>query len=394
MIQRLLILLLLVFPACTAPPLRKTLTPAAAEPTWTAGRSVIRGLRDYAYASYSLRLAKDDPRLADESLQERLALARDALQRLLIEAGAAASDQEETELVRIALEGVQRSGRYAFVAKADDSFALYRIRDENTARSVKLFDSPFAYRLTVFDEALILDYPTYRSEKLGLPSQRKTATYSGDGTVHLDLATAKAIGERLFLPHIDSLKAADRLAQTDDAFVTLATKHPLADLVTLTKNALRWRSLEQLWSVIRSRPRADQVQRFVQDYSDRAELRAVAELREYGPITGDDPTRELTDAEHVLLFERGCLSAVIHGEPLGQVADFLALAALSLRLEEAEAERPPQLRAARQLVFEFAARLRKGEASPKADALAFAALARATPETLRALARQIYAKRS
>jgi hypothetical protein len=212
--------------------------------------------------------------------------------------------------------------------------------------------------------------------------------------VHLDLATAKAIGERLFLPHIDSLKAADRLAQTDDAFVTLATKHPLADLVTLTKNALRWRSLEQLWSVIRSRPRADQVQRFVQDYSDRAELRAVAELREYGPITGDDPTRELTDAEHVLLFERGCLSAVIHGEPLGQVADFLALAALSLRLEEAEAERPPQLRAARQLVFEFAARLRKGEASPKADALAFAALARATPETLRALARQIYAKRS
>ncbi len=287
-------------------------------------------------------------------------------------------------------DGIRRGGRYLVVFTPDDegSFTLSRIAERDTPRKIVLFDEPYEYRLTVFDETLIADYPTYRAEKLGLPPNTQTATYARNGAVRVDRAVAAAVGEHLFLPNTEMLRATAHLARDDASFKALADQ-PLGDLLALTKNTLRWRSLEQLWSMIQNRPRPEQIRRFAEDYAERAELRAVAEQREAVRLQ-PNPDLELTEDERVLLFELGTLSAVIHGEPLGQLADVLALVSHSLEM----GGKQPQIRAARKLAIEFTARLRIGEASPEADALAFARLARATPDLLRKLARIIYRVRT
>jgi hypothetical protein len=344
-------------------------------------------------AGYDLRLSHDHPTAAPyrPELEERLALARDDLRSAVCEAGAKAGDlTDDASLLEAVNGGIRRSGRYVFLFddRDGDSFALARIQTEDEPREVLLFDDPFAYRLTVLDETLLVDYPTYRDSRLGRPVSRPTATYARNGTVRVDQSVAVSVGEHRFLPHAASLQAAAKLGEQDEAFLSLMDA-PLVDLLTLTKSVLRWRSLEQLWSMIQSRPRSEQLRRFGEDYAARAELRAAAELREALRVV-PDPDRELGDPLQQRIFELGSLSAMIHGEPLGQVADLLALAALSMRT----GNRAPSFEAARILVVELTANLRQGEPSPEVDARAFARLARATPAELRALARGLYAAKT
>jgi hypothetical protein len=370
---------LLWAPGCSSGP-NTTQAPPERPERWLADRAVVRALRDFLYASYDVRLARDHPgAMKGElgSLQDRLALARDGLKNTLIESGANAKRlEDDANLLPSVHDGIRRGGRYLVVFTPGDegSFSLSRVGERDTPRKIVLFD-----------ETLIADYPTYRAEKLGLPPNTRTASYARNGAVRVDRAIAAAVGEHLFLPHAEALRATAQLAQDDASFTSLATE-PLEDLLALTKNTLRWRSLEQLWSMIENRAAPEQIERFADDYAERAELRAVAEQREAIRIQ-PDPDQELSEDQRVLLFKLGTLSAVIHGEPLGQIADVLALVRHSLKMGSGE---QPQLRAARKLAVDFTERLRVGQASPEADALAFARLARASPEELRELARIIY----
>ena len=68
------------------------------------------------------------------------------------------------------------------------------------------------------------------------------------------------------------------------------------------------------------------------------------------------------------------------------MADVLGLAVLSLD----GPRHAPHFRAARRLVLDFVAELRRGPVSDRADAEALAALAHAAPERLRELARALH----
>ncbi|RMG17739.1 MAG: hypothetical protein D6731_03520 [Planctomycetota bacterium] len=380
--------LALFLTGCAGPP------PAAPGPPsgvahWMADRGTVRALRDFLYAGYALRLARERPEeFAGEegSLAERLGRAREGLREALRAAGANPTALgDDAALLREAHAGIRRGGRYALCFGADaDSFSVLRVAARDLPREVRLFGTAHRYRLTVFDEVLALDYPAYRAERLGLPPTRQAATYARNGEVRVDRAAAREVGERLFLPHLAELERSARLARDDRAFLALAER-PLAELLMLTKAALRWRSLEPLWGTVSARPRAEQLARFVDDYAQRAELRAVAEQREAARIC-PDPEAPLDAEARARLFLLGSLSAMIHGEPLGALADVVALAAVGLR----SGAQAPHLRAAKRLVAELAAAVRRGEGSPRADALAFARLARAEPEALRALARALY----
>ena len=385
--------LLLLLVACTAPP------PAPSPPArdrFHVDRGVVRALADHVRAIYDARLAQEAPGALGEAgqpaqLEERLAVTREGLRQAVIAAGAEPAEVagDEALLPKIR-EGVRRGGRYAFLlSSSDDAFSLplVRIERRDVSRTLELFDQPFAYRLTVYDETLIPDYPSYRARRLGEPAFGQVATYRGDGAVSVDLAAARAIGEGQFLPAVEQLRAAAQLARDPRAFQERAQAERLGELLLLVKASLRWRSLEPLWSRVQGRARDEQLDQFAADYVARAELRAAAELRELGAL-GVDPA-QLGDEQRQRLFELGALSAIVHGDPLGQVADVVALTAASLRGPRHE----PPFRAARQLVLDLVARIRGGPADEQADARALAELAQASPDDLRGLARTLYRER-
>ncbi len=93
--------------------------------------------------------------------------------------------------------------------------------------------------------------------------------------------------------------------------------------------------------------------------------------------------------ERQRLFALGSLSAILHSDPLGQVADLLGLTAASLG-----APPQPHFSAASQLILEMLERLGEGNQGLEADALALARLAQASPTQLRALARELYEART
>lgn len=395
MAPRTLLPLLALLAACTAPP---PPPPPPERDPFQVDRGVVRALGDHVRAIYDARLAQEAPEALGEAadpaqLEERLAVTRDGLRQAVIAAGADPAEvaRDDALLPKIR-EGVRRGGRYAFLlSSSDDAFSLplVRIQQRQVPRELRLFGQPFRYRLTVYDETLIPDYPTYRGARLGKPVFGQVATYRGDGVVSVDRAAARALGASHFLPQVESLRATAQLARDPQAFLARAKAERLGELLLLVKASLRWRSLEPLWSLIRGRGKDEQLDRFADDYTTRAELRAVAELRELGQMVaaaGEEPT----DAQRQELFERGALSAIVHGEPLGQVADLLALTAVSLQGPRQE----PPFRAARQLVLDLVARIRGGPAGEEADARALAHLSQASPDELREHALALYRERT
>jgi hypothetical protein len=356
-------------------------------------RAVLRAFKAYVYASYGLILGRERPAGSDPALlRERQELAREELRQALVDAGAKAESLgEPATLVAAVREGIETGGRYAMLVRpgevAAESVLVVRIQELEAKRSVRLFGKAFGYRLTSYDETIVADYPTWRAEQLRQPVAREVATYrrvEDKGLVQVDRSAAREIGARLFLPQVERLRAAASAAD-EAAFVQRAPQ--LAQLLSLAKTVLRWRSLEGLWSRIATRGRDTQLARFTEDYSERAELRAVAELHALAQLK---LTPNASAEERQRLFELGTLSAAIHGDPLGQVADVLGLAVISLD----GPRHAPHYRAARQLVLDLVAKLRQGAPSgDRNDALALSRLARAPAETLRRLARELHAER-
>lgn len=374
-----------------APPPEKP--PVEAPRPVKVDRAVLRAFKAYVYASYGLILGRERPAGTDPALlRERQELAREELRQALIDAGAAVDSLgAPATLVAAVREGIEAGGRYAMLVRpgevAAESVLVVRIQELEAKRSVRLFGEPFGYRLTSYDETIVADYPTWRAEQLRQPLAREVATYrrvEGRGLVQVDRSAAREIGARLFLPQVERLRAAAGAAD-EAAFVERAPQ--LAQLLSLAKTVLRWRSLEGLWSRIATRGRDTQLARFTEDYSERAELRAVAELHALARLKlSPDASAE----ERQRLFELGTLSAAIHGDPLGQVADVLGLAVISLD----GPRHAPHYRAARQLVLDLVAKLRGDAPSgDRNDALALSRLARAPAETLRRLARELHAAR-
>lgn len=392
--RSLLLLCSLCFVAgCEAPPPKEP-----QRPELSGGRSVVvdrellRAFRGYVYSGYALVLGREQPQGADpDALRERQELARIELEQALVEAGAERARLERAaDLVAAVRQGIERGGRYGLIARLGgptaDSVQVVRLREREVEREVRLFGQPFRYRVTSFDETLVADYARWRAEKLGQMAAYEVATYREDGLIHLDLGAAREVGERLFLPQVEPLRATARQA-TPAAFVGRAQDLP--QLLSLAKATLRWRSLEGLWSRISSRGRSEQLERFASDYAERAELRAVAELHALSSLRARNGQQPLDQDARQRLYELGSLSAIVHGEPLGQVADVLGLAVLSLD----GPRHAPHFRAARRLVLDLVAELRGGPVSDRADAEALAALAHAAPERLRELARALHRAR-
>ena len=393
----LLLALTALLAGCSSPPPPPKETPVEAARPVKVDRAVLRAFRAYVYASYGLILGRERPAGSDPALlRERQELAREELRQALVDAGAAAESLgEPATLVAAVREGIEVGGRYAMLVRpgevAAESVLVVRIQELEVKRSVRLFNKPFTYRLTSYDETIVADYPTWRAEQLRQPVAREVATYRRvedkgpiPGLVQVDRSAAREIGARLFLPQVERLRAAASAAD-EAAFVARAPE--LAQLLSLAKTVLRWRSLEGLWSRIATRSRDAQLGRFTEDYSERAELRAVAELHALAELK---LTSSASAEERQRLFELGTLSAAIHGDPLGQVADVLGLAVISLD----GPRHAPQYRAARPLVLDLVAKLRAGAPSgDRNDALALSRLARAPAETLRRLARELHAER-
>ena len=353
-------------------------------------RAVVRAFRAYVYASYALILGRERPVGSDPALlRERQELAREELRQALVDGGASADQLgDAADLVARVRKGIEAGGRYAILLRAGETSAesvlVVRIRELEVKRQARLFGKEFTYRLTSYDETLVSDYPVWRADQLRQPFAREVATYREDGLIQVDRSAAREIGARLFLPNVERLRATAGTAD-QAAFVSRAPK--LAELLSLAKAVLRWRSLEGLWSRIASRDRGTQLTKFTEDYAERAELRAVAELHVLGELK---LSKGASADERQYLHELGTLSAAIHGDPLGQVADILGLAVISLD----GPRHAPHYRAARQLVLDFVAKLRAGApGGDRNDALALSKLAQAPRETLRGLARALWAER-
>ncbi len=407
-----LALALLVGLGCSSAPEPTTPPPSpSSEGRFTTSRATLRALHDYLLAAYELRLYRElDGAPADVARpiarpdDARVAAARDQLLQSLREDGAPPERLErEEDLLPLVHEGAERSGRYVFVFPPDgDSFAVVRITEAVPEREVALFGRPLRYALVVHDETIVDDYPTWRARRLAPGAAvHRPATYRAEprdggwgGVVRVDLAAIRAIGEQQFLPQVEPLRAAAGRARDEAAFLALADAPHHAELLGLARAALRWRSLEGLWSLAASRPRDEQLARFADDYAARAELRAVAELFELGRLRQPGDEAPLTAEERATLYELGALSAMVHGEPLGIVADALALSAASL--QGAVPTDEPTALGARRLVVDLCnagRRDRRRAEPPQAtdDARDLAWLTNAGPDDLRAAARDVHA---
>lgn len=358
-------------------------------------RTTVRALREWALASYALRRLAEPgmPRPGESRVTEmeaELDEARTDLSRALIAAGAdPARANDGDQFLSLAHEAARAGGRYDFLLGDDPaSFALVRLERVEPARAVTLFGERFQYRLIVHDETLVPDYPTWRAEQAGAPLLRPV-TWSGDGTIRIDRAAIERLGAEQFLPRVAEHRAAAQRAAEPGAFAPGEGEAALPGLLEQARAALRWRSLEQLWSNLASRPREEQLQGFAADYAARAELRAACELFEHGRAPPPPPDGT---PDPVRLQELGALSAMIHGEPLGVAADLVALAIRALA-RTADPSTAPALLAARRLTGDLAASFRRGPPSPEVDAQALRALSQATPDGLREVARELHAAR-
>lgn len=377
---------------------------------------VLRALRDEVYAHYDVRLLTEptDPRQDPHALHDpaqQAPVSERAAREKLVEALEAAGSKTAREAAKDGLPGLvpilkgalERHERFAFlfVGEGNDaSFALVELVADPALRrrdrTIELFGEKFAYELLVHDRTIIEDYPTYRARvrsPAGAPPVFRPAVTLG-ARIYLDRAQMERIGRESFFPRADQYRKLAAEAQ-DDKFFARESANPVKLLVDV-KELLRWRSLEGLWSTVHALPAEDQGKKFADDYLAREEVRAATEASELAraKAAGD----ERPQGERLLALERrAMLSAIVHGEPLGETATAVGLAAAGLAEDEARKRTgtPPAdpgrrvvLGAATSVVASLVRELAPANAPAGAadDAADFARLARATRDALRAAA--------
>jgi hypothetical protein len=385
---------------CKAPPAAKKPERVVITP------ELIEAFRDTVYANYDLELLADPTVPLNGNPKTLLSLARDnervkreKLVAALADAGStkAQSDAKLDDLVAVIAEGIgHRPDRYAFIIEGEpgkDSFGLVPLVVPPEKCTLKIFGHDYAYELYLHDQPLIDDYPTYRARRLAPEAAIMRPTFTLGNRIYFDLDAAARIGRERFIPNVATYRERAAAASASDAPFVEA-KGP-AQLLALVKDVLRWRSLESFWATIRAQSPEDQVRLFAQDYELREVPRAVCEAYELeaAGATAASPPGE----EQLLTIEkRACLAAIVHGEPLGQVATIAGLAADLVGTKDTPM--PPyqraQLRAARDVIVLLCEALAVGQPAPAnpADgaAIELARLARAPGSRLQEIAQAAY----
>ncbi|HZU99493.1 MAG TPA: hypothetical protein VFF73_22480, partial [Planctomycetota bacterium] len=182
-----------------------------------------------------------------------------------------------------------------------------------------------------------------------------------------------------------------RLAAESDAPFT-AAKGDAARLLAVTKDVLRWRSLESFWGKVQARPEEERARLFAEDYVEREEVRAACEAYYLDRIrqkTTDRPVgKPLVELE-----EKTYLAAILLGEPLGQVATVAGLASeWSQKRGSPDPVVDARLRAAATVTLALVKALAPATppaASEDGDVRDCARLARARPDELTKAARAV-----
>lgn len=412
-----LILAFLTAQACTPPPVRRDDPPPRAAPAAplvdeapsrpddapaadeaAASDQEIAVFRDYVYAYYDYALFEREPKTPPDpaareqrltALKRAQAIAGRRLTRILGLADGAAAGA-----IVARMRG--RIGRRSDVEVLPDiwgapvaSVCVVQLRAGGSRRGqVTLFGEERATDVRVFDAVLVEDFVSYRRRINKEASVFQGVLVAGP-VFYVDGRAVASLARAGFWDRLGYYREVARQARGAEGFLALEGRPE--KLLALAKDALRWRALSFLVHGTESRPDSVKVERFAEDFTARAELRAAAELRElelFQAKLGRGP-RSLAERKRVA--ERAQLSAIIHGEPLGAVADVFGLA-LRGRAEGKRAE--PSARAAANLASALLVRVRgPGPAGKGDEARALFKICRAEPGELRALARAIYRER-
>ena len=418
------ILLAALVAGCTAPPLKKPPERIVVTP------ELIDAFRDSVYANYDVRLLVDPAAPMNGNPDALLALAREnertkreKLVEALAEAGStkarSAPNDRLSDLAPILADAFGRRDRYAFIFEGQPrsepveaghspteeerlgsiikagSLSLVRLVEPHQERDATIFGHPFHYELYVHEKPLIEDYPTYRARRSAPGSSITRPAVTLGNRIYLDRDAAARIGEEKFFPKILAYERLSVAALASDAPFVEAKSVP--QLLAVVKDVLRWRSLESFWATIRAQPPEDQVRLFARDYGLREEPRAVCEayeLQAAGATASSPPGEE----QLVAIEKRTYLGAIVHGEPLGQVATIAGLAG-DLQGTKGQPLDPSvraRLRAARDVVVLLCEALALGQPGPAnpADgaAIELARLARAPAGQLQEIAAAAYAE--
>lgn len=398
------LLAVLVLAGCTPQP-----APAKPEKI-VLTRELIHAFRDAVYAHYDLRLLADPGHAFKEKPETELAAAQkneqSARERLVAALAAAGSREARSgdklsDLIPILRDALVRTGKYTFIIEPDSesvSFALVRLVQPPQERSIAIFGESFAYTRYLHDETLIEDYATYRQERVAkTPALIRPALTLGRA-IYLDLAAARMIGRDKFFPRIDAYRELARAASAgDEPFLAQATDLPR--LLAVAKDVLRWRSLEVFWATVQAQPADDQAQEFAQTYVDREEVRAACEAFELEKARAAGYERPAGE-KLIALEKRTYLAAVVHGEPLSQVATIVGLAS-DLAASKGAALDPgveARLKAAASvtvaLVRQLGGAAKARPDTPAEDAKDLARLARASADDLKKAAQTVDAQLS
>jgi hypothetical protein len=372
---------------CSAPPA----PPEGAHPdkvSADARRDVLAAFHDHVIAQYEVLLAASEKRDIAKETQAQDET-RERLVQTLERAGEGGARKAAADglkgLLPLVRDVLGRGGRYAIfeVPGTPPSFAVVHV-DQHRSGRLDL-DGPFEYELVIHDELAVPDFGAWcamRGRPAGSPVARLAVT--AGRTIYLDRGEIERIGREVFLPRVDAYRALAAQAK-DDALFAEAEK--AGKLLAVTKDILRWRSLEPLWSSMQAFPKDEQVRRFAAEWEAREEVRSAIEARELELAHAQDASPPAPERLEVI--ERcALLGAIVHGEPLGEMANVLALAQAGQALEKGKA--PPNVAAAtfisRKLLSSFAL-----EGEPGGEVAASARLARASAEEIRARAKDLLA---
>ncbi|MBI3724473.1 hypothetical protein HY251_11045 [bacterium] len=377
---------------------------------------VLSGFRDLVYARYELRIVCDplpvrgrnkrDLDVAEQAEKD----AREKLVQALEAAGStdarAVAAEKSARLDAIVLGALARTRRYGFVLSDDGAtFAVVRLAREPEQREVKVFGQDVSFELYVLDETVIDDFPTYSSRRLspggaggglfrpaflaGRADERGNALPNAPA-VYVDVALIDSLGAGAFFARTKDLAATAKAAQ-DDAFFAKQPNDAL--LLQSVKDVLRYRSLESFLAIVEPLRDDEKRARFVSDYEARALVSTACELQELGRARdAGDP--HPTGDRRAAVEKRALLSAIIHGEALGEAATAVGLAARRANGASPDPLVEARLRAAVSVTVDLekelarVARARENED----DAAAFGRLARAPADSLKAAAKAIYEK--
>jgi hypothetical protein len=370
---------------------------------------LLRAFREEIEAHYEMRFLAEQPVSDADALKRELDLAQkgeESARARLVDAleGAGSTTARDAAkdrlkgLLPIIRDALVRTGIYAFLVEDPEgegaSLGVVRLVGAHQERTIELFGEKFTYELYLHDATVVEDYPTYRARKLAGPGAApfiRPAIVLGR-SVFIDLAAAARIGKESFFPRVEHYRALAKAAEDPGLFAKDASD--ATKLLADVKEILRWRSLEGFWSTVRALPPDDQARRFAEDYEAREEVRAAAEAFELerARAAGDvKPSGERLQA----IERRAMLSAIAHGEPVGEMATTVGLAGARLALGRPapDPNADAVLRAAAGVTAEIVREIGPGGKAPSDDVEDFARLSRATSDTLRSAAAAIY-KRS